>query len=375
LAVAATASALASSPSAAAPNAADAAAIERGRQALTWIAGYQCPAPGQPISVPGVASSAEAQQVRQENWAFAQGRLAAIAEAARARQQIESEVEQAGGRPGRSMQKALAALDDAIAATSARAATALTQWSLATWVGMSRLDGDFDILGGGSHPLAPYEQDGEALETLAQSFGGALNPIVAKYRQCLSEMNSAIIEQNLPQIRAAADRRVSSAQMTELIDRLDRYPVDPSSAGGAFLAELKGKRDSLAAAETARADAARAQADKATRDRLAADARRGQAIAAQYVNAIAAGRIDAAIGLLSDDVFLSSPQGNARGRQAVATRMRQAATEGAGASPMQAPQIDASFRVYSAVRGQRGSGKIYFTFQAGRISGISLVQD
>lgn len=351
------------------------AAIARGQAALEWIQNYRCPQLGNPLSVAGLASRADIDRVRNENWSFVNSLLGAMAQAIRARRLVEAEIAQAGGKPSRSMQKSFDELDGSIAASSARATTALAQWMLATWVDMSQAEGDFDVLNGGRNPLQPFIADGMALRALAQQFGGALSPVTAKYDACLAGMQGQVIEFNLPQIRAAADQRRTSQQMTQLLAMFDGLDLPGDSDAAMLLAELRSKRDSLASAERRQAEMARAAADRATRDKLTAEAEAGRAVAARYVSAINGGRVDAAIALLDEDVFLASPQGNERGKQRVAQRMRKAQGEADGNSRMGTPEIDQSYRVFSRVQSSRGSGRIYFEFLRTRISRISLVQD
>lgn len=353
----------------------DAAAIARGQQALAWVQKYACPALGTRLTVAGLATPADVKRVRDENWAFANTRLDAMAAAIRARRLVEAEIAQAGGTPSRSLQQSFEELDSAIAASSARATSALTQWALATWVAMSGVDGNFDVLNGGTNPLQPYIGDSAALRALAQRFGGAMAPVSAKFDQCLAAMQSDVIAFNLPQIRAAADQRRTSQQLAQLVAMFDGIPLAEDSEAATLVADLRSRRDALASEERRQAELARAAADEAARSHLRAEAEAGRAVAARYIAAIAAGRIEAAVALLDDDVFLASPQGSERGKQRVAERMRRAQGQADGATRPSPPEIDEGYRVFSRVQSTRGSGRIFFEFLHGRITRISLVQN
>lgn len=352
----------------------DEAAIARGQKALAWAQSFACPDLGNPLSVAGLSSPAEITQARQENWAYANGRLASMAEAIRARRVIEAEIAQQGGKPSRSMQESFATLDDAIAATSARTASALAQWMLASWVEMSKIDGGIDLVGGTSHPLAAYANDGRKLEQLAQGFGGALSPMVEKYNRCLSAMQASMIEYNSAQISAASQGARTPSAIDRIVAALEVVPSPSDSAGGRILADLKVRRDALALAEAEAEQRRRAAASAEMRARLEREANVSRSIAARYVAAINSGDINAGIALLHDNVRLVSPRDGATGKQAVAARMRDAARDDQGVRP-QPPQVDSNYQVYSAMRSSRGSGKLYFSFSGGKIEQIRLVQD
>ncbi|WP_145201549.1 hypothetical protein [Sphingobium sp. B2] len=352
----------------------DDAAIARGHQALAWAQAFACPDMGHPLSVAGLSTTDEISHARQENWAFANSRLASMAEAIRARRVIEAEIAAQGGKPSRSMQESFAALDDSIAATSARTTSALAQWMLASWVEMSRLDGGVDLVGGGPHPLAPYAADGRKLEELAQGFGGALTPLVEKYNRCLGLLQASLIEYNSAQIAAAAEAARTPAALDRIVTALEVTPSPSGSAGGQIIADLKTRRDALALAEAEAEQRRRAAASAELRARLEREASAGRAIAARYVAAINSGDLNGGIALLHDHVRLVSPRDSATGKQAVAARMRDAARDDQGVRP-QPPQIDSNYQVFSTIRSTRGSGKMYFSFSGGKIEQIRLVQD
>lgn len=352
----------------------DEAAIARGQKALAWAQSFACPDVGTPLSIPGLSTSAEIAQARSENWTYANGRLASMADAIGVRRVIEAEIAAQGGKPSRSMQESFATLDDAIAATSARTASALAQWMLASWVEMSKIDGGIDLVGGTAHPLASYANDGRKLNQLAQGFGGALAPMVEKYNRCLASIQASLIEYNSAQISAASEGARTPAAIDRIVAALEVIPSPSGSAGGQIVSDLKIRRDALALAEVEAEQRRRAAASAELRARLEREANIGRSIAARYVAAINSGDLNGAIALLHDNVRLVSPRDGATGKQAVAARMRDAAREDQGVRP-QPPLVDSNYRVFSAMRSSRGSGKLYFSFLGGKIEQIRLVQD
>ena len=350
----------------------DQLAIERGQKSLIWLQNFDCPKIGLPMAIQGLETELQIEQVTNENWTYANGRLAALAEAFRAKQIIESEIAEAGGKASKSMRASFAALDDSIAATSARTASALTQWTLAHWVQISNLEEGIDLMGVSEHPLAPFAARGRDLASLADNFGGALNPIVQKYNMCLQSANSDIVSYNATQIRQA----VTLAKRSDELDRVLRLvEIVPASGDAAVLAtEIRSKQQAIQIAERDAEERRQAQANAALRFKLRTDAEAGKAVAARYVSAIADGNVVSAANLLDQNVSLISPQGNASGKEAVAGRMRNAAN-GEQVASMSPPQLDTNYRIFSVIRSNRGSGKMYFIVASGKITQIQLVQD
>ena len=104
---------------------------------------------------------------------------------------------------------------------------------------------------------------------------------------------------------------------------------------------------------------------------LQAQAERELQIAQRYVGHVKAGRTQSAINMLTSDIYLSSPNGNARGKDAVARRMREAADNSAGAS-MGNPTIGSNYSIYVRVSSSRGSGTMIFGFRNSLIASITL---
>ncbi len=352
----------------------DDAAIARGKQALEWAKGYSCPVLATPLSVSGLETAKDIARVRAENWNYASGRMQAMAEAISARRSIEAQVAVEGGKPSRSMQKSFEALDKSIAATSARTTSALAQWMLASWVEMSRLDAGIDLLGGGRHPLASYAADAQRLDQLAGAFGGALTPVVEKYRSCLAAMQGSLIEYNAAQINAAAGAARTPAALGRVLTSLEVVPSPLGTAGGELVASLRARHEALLAAQAQAEQRRQASASAELRAKLQRDANAARAVVARYISAINSGDLSTGIALLHDQVRLVSPRDSATGKQAVAARMRGAASDDQGVRPG-APQIDGNYQIFAPIRSSRGSGKMYFTVTGGKIDQIRLVQD
>lgn len=352
----------------------DQAAIKRGQRALDWAQNYSCPAMGSPIVIAGLGSDAEVAAVSSENWAYANSRVAAMAEAVRARRIIEAEFAKDGTKPGSATKARFAELDDAIAATSARTASALTQWMLAQWVAMSKLDGNLALVGQSPHPLAPFVEKSRDLDQIVQGFGTALMPLRTKFRDCLAESQGALLEYNAAAIRAAADGAMTPGELDRILARIQIIEPASGSAGAVLATDIRARKSAMEVAAAEAQERRRAAASAKLRARLQREAETGRVVAARYIAAINAGNIASAVGLLHDGVFLVSPQGNAQGRSTVAERMRKAASEGSGTRP-QPPSVDSEYRIYSTISSNRGSGRIYFTVRGGLIEQIRLVQN
>ena len=324
------------------------------------------------MTLQGLESDAEIEQVSQENWTYANGRLAALAEAVRARQVIEAEIAEAGNKASKSMRTSFAKLDDSIAATSARTASALTQWTLAHWVQISKLEEGIDLLDSAQHPLTSFVEKGRELTALADNFGGALNPIVSKYNVCLAAANADIASYNATQIRQAVTLAKRSGELDRVLTLVEIVP--PSGEAAVLATEIRSKQQAIQIAERDAEERRQAQANAALRFQLRTNAEAGKVIASRYVNAISSGNVSTAVSLLDGNVSLISPQGNASGKDAVAGRMRNAAN-GEQVASMSTPQLDANYRIFSVVKSNRGSGKMYFIVTGGKITQIQLVQD
>lgn len=352
----------------------DQAAIERGRKALDWAQNFACPVMGAPLNVAGLNTEAEIAAAADENWTYANSRLSAIAEAIRARRVIEAEFERNGTKPGNGTKARFAELDDAIAATSARTASALTQWMLAQWAAMSRLDGNLTLVGQAPHPLAPFAQRASELDKLSAGFGTTLTSLPAKFRRCLAEAQGALLDYNAAAIRASASGATTPAELDFLLSRIQIVEPASGTDGAALVMDIRARKSAMQVAAAEVEERRRAAASAELRTRLQRDAETGRGIATRYINAINAGNISAAVGLLHNDVFLVSPQGNAHGKSAVAERMRKAASEGSSTRP-QPPQVDGEYRIFSSISSDRGSGRIFFTVRNSLIEQIRLVQN
>lgn len=351
----------------------DQEAMQGAQDAIAWLEGFACPKANSPIEVAGLEDEAATLRVRDTTWEYAEGRIAAVRESLAARRQIEAELN--GSRPGSGLQRSMAGLDRAIAGSTARATSSLVKWTLATWVDMSRRDPAYAPMAGvQGYPLDNYVTDRAALATIVGQLGEASAPVLRKFDQCLGEMNAEIIEYNAAEIAAARDKAQSAAAMARLVAELDRIATPQEREGGRILADLRARQQALVVAEAEAEERHRAAASAALRAQLVQRANAGRAVASRYVALINAGNVEAAIGLLHPDVYLSSPQGNTQGRQAVAARMRDAAREGSGTRP-EAPELDGEYRIFSRIRSDRGSGRIFFSVNAGKIEQIRLVQD
>lgn len=348
-------------------------AIQGAQRSIAWLEGYSCPKANTPIEVSGLEDDSAVRRTRETTWQYAQGRIAAVRESLDARRQIEAELN--GSRPGSGLQRTMAGLDRAIAGTTARATSSLVKWTLATWVDMSRRDPAYTPMAGvQSYPLDRYVSDRAQLATIVGQLGEASAPVLRKFDQCLGEMNAEIIEYNAAEIAAARDKAHSASAMGRLVTELDRIATPPEREGGKILSDLRARQQALVVAEGEAEERRRAAASAALRAQLVQRANAGRAVASRYVAMINAGNVEAAISLLHPDVYLSSPQGNTQGRQAVAARMRDAAREGSGTRP-EAPELDGEYRIFSRIRSERGSGRIFFSVNAGKIEQIRLVQD
>lgn len=351
----------------------DQEAIDGAQRSIAWLDEYACPKANTPLEVAGLEDEGSIRRTRDTTWQFAQGRIAAVRESLQARRQIEAELN--GARPGSGLQRTMAGLDRAIAGTTARATSSLVKWSLATWVDMSRKDPAYSPMAGvQSYPLDKYIADRAQLASIVGQLGEAATPVLRKFDTCLGEMNAEIIEYNAAEISAARDKAQSASAMGRLVGELDRIATPQEREGGRILSDLRARQQALVVAETEAEERRRAAASAELRAQLVQRANAGKSIAARYVALINAGNVEGAIGLLHNDVYLSSPQGNTQGRQAVAARMRDAAREGSGTRPS-TPELDGEYRIFSRIRSERGSGRIFFSVNAGKIEQIRLVQD
>lgn len=351
----------------------DAAAVARGERAVAWIQSYECPRPGRPLTVQSLGTDADIQRALDENWAFMQSSLNARLGATRQRERVVAELQAEGSSGSAAMQRSLTQLDDALRAVDYRVATTAAQWALANYVLMSRAPGDFNILDGRVNPLAEFVPVVQALENLTGQFGEPTQQVYRRFRDCWVAANDVYLDAAGPIVQ----QRLRSARTVAEVDRIlalvTAMPSNPELPGGAVVAEAQTKRADLIAEAEREAERQRAASDQAARARLEREANETLSLARRYINAIGSGAVNEASQLLSPNVRLVSPEGNASGRSAVVERMRAAQQRGEQVS-MGAPQITSGYRVESRLTSSRGSGTMSFQSSGGLITLIELRQ-
>ncbi|GGB71816.1 nuclear transport factor 2 family protein [Blastomonas aquatica] len=342
----------------------------RGAAALRWAQSFACPLPGEPLQIAGLESPARVESTKAENLAYIQSRQQSLDLALRARTQIESEVAQSGGKAGKRLQKAFAELDGKINDLGGDVADSLAQWLMAEYVALSNADVFHNPVTHTPHPLASFVADAERARVAAAPFGPAVLPITDRLFECLGGINQTILSTFEPEILSDVEAARTASAVQEIVNRLELPPLRGS---GGLIEQVRSIQLALAEEERRTAERQRAERDAEARRILLAEAERELGIARRYVGFINAGRINDAIALLTPDVVLQSPRGNAQGRQAVAARMRDAAGGGNQAN-IGAPQIDGNHTIFVTVTANGQSGRMIFGFRDRLIAAIRLVQ-
>ncbi|MEH6717103.1 hypothetical protein [Parasphingorhabdus flavimaris] len=346
---------------------------ERADQALSWIQTFECPELGAPLLLPRMQDSAQARQVKAENWQFVEGRERALQEAYRAKSVIDAEVARDGGKPGRRLRKAYAELDASIAETSSKSINALVQWALANWAETSHIKLDELYYPLTRHPLSNYKNDVARLAPLKSKFGNDVGIIEQRMNHCLADFNEQYIlsrQEDIEEIVATAKK---SSEIGGPLKFIEGYPLPPDSEAEALVLNAQTAYRSMVIDEQRQIELARARAQRDANDQLKAQSNRNLSIAIQYVRAINNGNLSGASGYLSSNVFLQSPNGNANGKNAVSRRMRSAAKEGNRAS-LAKPIMNQSLQIYSNITSNKGRGRMIFSFSGGKISRIKLIR-
>jgi len=342
----------------------------RGAAALRWAQSFDCPVPGEPLQIAGLETPAQVESVKAENLAYIRSRQQSLQLALRARAQIESEIAQSGGRPGKRLLKAFADLDSKINDLGGEVAHSLAQWLMAEFVAISNGDVFHNPITHPQHPLTGFVIEGQQARDAAAPFGAAVLPITDRLFSCLGGINQSILSTFEPEILADVEAARSASAMQAIVERLELPGLNSS---GGLLEQVRSMQLARAEEERRTAERQRAERDAQARLMLQAQAERELGVARRYVGFINSGRINDAVALLTSDVFLQSPNGNAQGRQAVAARMRDAAGQGSQAE-IGAPQVDSNNTVFVSVTANGKRGRMIFGFRDNQIAAIRLVQ-
>lgn len=352
----------------------DAAAVARGQRAVSWIQGYACPRPGQPMNVQGVSTDAEIQRALNENWAFMQNGLNARQQALRQRDQVALELQSEGTQPSTRTQRSFAQLEAALSALDYRVATAEAQWALANYVLMSRAPADYDLLSGRPNPMAEYVPVVQALEGLTGQFGDPAQQVFRRFRECWINANDIYLDAAGPIIQQRVNQARTVEQLDVILSVAAVVPTNPELPGGRIIAEAQGKREFLVEEARLEEERRRARADAQALAQLQQRANATLQVATRYVRLLNAGSVGEASSLLAADVQLQSQDGGpARGRAAVTERMRSAQSRGQDVT-MHAPTITSDYRVQARLTGGGRSGTMTFESSGGQITSISLRQ-
>lgn len=339
----------------------------KGAAAIAWIESFECPVPGQTLTVAGLETPGQIEAVKQEHRGYVQSRQEAVDLALRARAQIERE--NAGKRePGKRVRKALAELDSKINDLGGNVTNSLAQMALAGYVELSQVSLDAPPSRSGTHRLAPFAQYAQELQRLAAPYGPIASAVPQRFLYCLDQANSAYVAEFEAEILADARAATNAEAITPVYSP---WQVPGLANASPILQQVRAIQATRREEERRAQEQLRAERDAKLKRELEAKASRELQIATRYVNFINAGRTQDAISLLTDDVYLDSPNGNARGRATVARRMREAAQESAGAR-MGSPVVGSGYSVYVRVSSSRGSGTMFFGFRNNLISSITL---
>lgn len=339
----------------------------KGAAALEWIQGFDCPVPGRALTIPGLETQADIDALKAENGNYIQSRRQALDLALRARNQVQSEI-QGKDRPGKRLQKAFDELDSKINDLGGHVTHSLAQMVMAGYVELSRTSLASPPSTNGEHPLRPFALYGADLAALARPYGPAAAAVPERWNDCVYAANESYIEEFEAEIIADAEGAANASDITRIYDRWNLPGARDTSP---ILQQVRSIQMARAEEERREIERRRAERDAEARRMLQAQAERELQIAQRYVGHVKAGRTQSAINMLTSDIYLSSPNGNARGKDAVARRMREAADNSAGAS-MSNPTVGSNYIIYVRVSSSRGSGMMFFGFRDGLISSITL---
>lgn len=339
----------------------------KGTAALQWIEGFECPTPGRPLNVPGLETQTAINSLKSENRNYIQSRREALELALRARGQVQSEI-QGRNKPGRRLQKAFDDLDAKINDLGGHVTHSLAQMVMAGYVELAKASLSDPPPASGRHPLSQFTQYGSDLVALARPYGPAAMSVTERWNECVNAANNAYIEEFEAEIIADAE---GTSNTSDIAGVYNRWLLQGARNDSPILQQVRSIQMARVEEERREIERRRAERDAEARRILQAQAERELQIAKRYVGHVKAGRTKSAINMLTSDIYLSSPNGNARGKDAVARRMREAADNSAGAS-MGNPTVGSNYSIYVRVSSSRGSGTMIFGFRNSLISSITL---
>lgn len=343
---------------------------QRGAAALQWIEGFECPTPGERLSVAGLETIADARAHKVENQNYVETRQESLALALRARRQIEREVAKSGKRPSKRVRKSFAELDAKIDSLGGNVAYALSQWVLAAYVEISMLDVEESPSSSQIHPLQQFSNQTSLLQKLAEPYGSAVIAVPQRWQTCLNMINNKLAERFEVEILSDAETAGNPQGIQDIYNRITVRGLRNDSP---IIVQVRSMQLALAEQQRREIERQRAERDAEARKILLAQAERERKTALQYVKFIRSGRINSAVSLLTSDVFLKSRSGNARGRQAVAQRMRDA-EKSEKTARLSDPIIGSDLSIYSRITSGGRKGRMLFGFRDSKIATIQLVQ-